>query len=64
MLFFFDMTGSEALTDKAVLTYLDSLVEGISEELKYALVAGAGTSAVSRLSPTLPTLPAWRYCKA
>ena len=36
-------TGLTAITDNAALTYLGSLVEGISEELKYALVAGAVT---------------------
>jgi len=38
---FFGATGLTALTDNAALTYLGSLVEGISDELKYALVAGA-----------------------
>jgi hypothetical protein len=32
-----------AITDNAALTYLGSLVEGISDELKFALVAGAIT---------------------
>lgn len=32
-----------AITDNAMLTYLGSTVKGISEELKYALVAGAVT---------------------
>jgi len=32
-----------AITDNAALTYLGSLVPGISDELKYALVAGAVT---------------------
>lgn len=40
---FFGATGLTALTDNAALTYLGSLVEGISNELKYALVAGAVT---------------------
>jgi hypothetical protein len=40
---FFGATGLSALTDNAALTYLGSLVEGISDELKYALVAGAVT---------------------
>ncbi len=40
---FFGATGLTALTDNAALTYLGSLVEDISEELKYALVAGAVT---------------------
>jgi hypothetical protein len=40
---FFGATGLTAITDNAALTYLGSLVEGISEDLKYALVAGAVT---------------------
>lgn len=36
-------TGLTAITDNAALTYLGSLVEGLSEEFKYALVAGAVT---------------------
>ena len=40
---FFGATGLTALTDNAALTYLGSLVEDISDELKYALVAGAVT---------------------
>jgi len=38
---FYGAVGLTAVTDNAALTYLGSLVEGISEELKYALVAGA-----------------------
>jgi len=38
---FFGATGLTAITDNAALTYLGSLVEGISDDLKYALVAGA-----------------------
>ncbi len=40
---FFGTTALTALTDNAALTYLGSLVEGISPDLKYALVAGAVT---------------------
>lgn len=40
---FFGTTGLTALTDNAALTYLGSLVEGLSDELKYALAAGAVT---------------------
>ena len=32
-----------AITDNAALTYLGSLVPGLSDEFKYALVAGAVT---------------------
>ena len=40
---FFGAAGLTAITDNAALTYLGSLVGGISDELKYALVAGAVT---------------------
>jgi hypothetical protein len=42
-LLFFGAIGLTAVTDNAALTYLGSLVEGISEPAKYALVAGAVT---------------------
>ena len=38
---FFGATGLTALTDNAALTYLGSLVAGISDAAKYMLVAGA-----------------------
>jgi len=38
---FYGATGLTAVTDNAALTYLGSLVDAISEEQKYALVAGA-----------------------
>lgn len=38
---FFGATALTAITDNAALTYLGSLVEGLSEEFKIALVAGA-----------------------
>ena len=40
---FFGAIGLTALTDNAALTYLGSLVDGISDAAKYALVAGAIT---------------------
>ena len=40
---YFGATALTALTDNAALTYLGSLVEGLSLDLKYALVAGAVT---------------------
>ena len=40
---FWAATGLTAITDNAALTYLGSLVEGLSYEFKYALVAGAVT---------------------
>ncbi len=40
---FWGATGLTALTDNAALTYLGSLVEGMSDSAKYALVAGAVT---------------------
>jgi hypothetical protein len=38
---FFGALGLTAITDNAALTYLGSLIEGISESAKYMLVAGA-----------------------
>lgn len=38
---YFGATGLTAITDNAALTYLGSLVHGLSDESKYALVAGA-----------------------
>lgn len=40
---FFGAIGLTAITDNAALTYLGSLVTGISDSAKYALVAGAVT---------------------
>ncbi|MFZ5510432.1 MAG: putative Na+/H+ antiporter [Pseudomonadota bacterium] len=40
---YFGATLLTAITDNAALTYLGSLVEGVTEEFKYALVAGAVT---------------------
>jgi uncharacterized membrane protein len=40
---FFGATALTAVTDNAALTYLGSLIEGISNEAKYSLVAGAVT---------------------
>lgn len=40
---YFGATALTAITDNAALTYLGSLVKGISDDLKYALVAGAVT---------------------
>lgn len=38
---FFSALGLTAITDNAALTYLGSLIQGISDEAKYMLVAGA-----------------------
>jgi hypothetical protein len=40
---YFGASALTAVTDNAALTYLGSLVEGMSDEFKYALVAGAVT---------------------
>jgi hypothetical protein len=40
---FVGCTGLTAVTDNAALTYLGSQVEGLSDDMKYALVAGAVT---------------------
>ena len=42
-LLYFVATALTAVTDNAALTYLASLVEGVSPEFKYAIVAGAVT---------------------
>jgi len=40
---YYGATALTAVTDNAALTYLGSLVEGLSDEFKYALLAGAVT---------------------
>jgi len=40
---YFGATALTAITDNAALTYLGSLVEGVSDDYKYALAAGAVT---------------------
>ena len=40
---YYGVTILTAITDNAALTYLGSLVDGLTNELKYALVAGAVT---------------------
>jgi Na+/H+ antiporter NhaD/arsenite permease-like protein len=40
---YFGSTLLTAITDNAALTYLGSLVDGVSDEFKYSLVAGAVT---------------------
>jgi hypothetical protein len=40
---YFGATALTAITDNAALTYLGSLVEGLSDDFKYSLVAGAVT---------------------
>ena len=40
---FFGATALTAFTDNAALTYLASLVEGLSDDFKYSVVAGAVT---------------------
>jgi Na+/H+ antiporter NhaD/arsenite permease-like protein len=42
-LVYYGATALTAITDNAALTYLGSLVEGLSADFKYALVAGAVT---------------------
>ena len=53
---FFGATALTAFTDNAALTYLGSLVEGISLELKYALVAGAVTGGGLTVIANAPNL--------
>lgn len=60
---YFGATGLTAVTDNAALTYLGSLVDGISDDLKYALVAGAVTGADLLSSPTPQIRPVSEYFK-
>ncbi len=39
--------GLTAITDNAALTYLGSLIEGLSDEAKYNLVAGGGLTVIA-----------------
>ena len=47
---YYGATALTAVTDNAALTYLGSLVEGLSDEFKYALVTGAVTGGGHQLS--------------
>ncbi|RPH58611.1 MAG: hypothetical protein EHM83_17145, partial [Burkholderiales bacterium] len=40
---YYGATALTAVTDNAALTYLGSLVQGLTDEFKYSLVAGAVT---------------------
>jgi Protein of unknown function (DUF1504). len=51
---FFGATALTAITDNAALTYLGSLVQGLSPEFKYALVAGRSAAAASRSFANAP----------
>ncbi|MCC4119026.1 putative Na+/H+ antiporter, partial [Aromatoleum toluclasticum] len=51
---YFGATAQTAVTDNAALTYLGSLVQGLSPEFKYALVAGAGTGGGLTIIATAP----------
>ena len=51
---FFLATGLTAITDNAALTYLASLVQGVSDEVKYAIVAGAVTGGGLSVIATAP----------
>ena len=53
---FFGATALTAVTDNAALTYLGSLVEGLSDEFKVALVAGAVTGGGLTVIANAPNL--------
>ena len=57
---FYGAAALTAITDNAALTYLGSLVEGVSADYQYSLVAGAVAAAGSPSSPTRPIRPASR----
>ena len=52
--------GPHRITDNAALTYLASLVQGVSDEFKYAIVAGAVTGGGLSIIANAPTLLASR----
>jgi len=51
---YYGATALTAITDNAALTYLGSLVPGLTPEFKYALVAGAVTGGVLTLIANAP----------
>lgn len=59
---FFGATVMTAITDSAALTYLGSLVEGLSHKFKVALVAGAtmGNGLTVIVNASIP--PGWPFC--
>ena len=59
---FFGATALTAITDHAALTYLGSLVEGTSDEQKYALVAGGVTGGGLTAIANAPILPGSGFC--
>ena len=57
---FFGALGLTAITDNAALTYLGSLIEGMSEQAKYMLVAGAVAGGGLTVIANAPTQPVSR----
>jgi len=60
---YFGATALTALTDNAALTYLASLVEGLSDDFKYSVVAardGGGLTVIANA----PIPPGFRSCAA
>lgn len=53
---FFGALGLTAITDNAALTYLGSLIEGMSDQAKYMLVAGAVTGGGLTVIANAPNL--------
>lgn len=56
---FFGATALTAVTDNAALTYLGSLVQGTSDEFKYALVTGAVTGGGLTVIANAPNPAGW-----
>ena len=58
---FFGATALTAVMDNAAISYLGSLIAGLSNDARYLLVAGAVTGGGSLSSLTLPIQRGWRY---
>ena len=63
-LVYYGATALTAITDNAALTYLGSLVEGLSADFKYALVAGAVTGGGLTVIANAPNPAGYSILKA
>ena len=63
-LVYYGATALTAITDNAALTYLGSLVEGLSADFKYALVAGAVTGGGLTVIANAPNPAGYSIIKA
>ena len=61
---YYGATALTAITDNAALTYLGSLVEGVDDQFKYALVAGAVTGGGLTVIANAPNPAGLQFCKS